>query len=323
MLKDLETIVRIIRQRYIGQNATVLRVLSQTNNTICEIEHRGRICVAKLVKDNDIDIGVMTSTMDSLRNSVHVPQIHDVINDEGGGGQTVLLMELVPGESLDRVLVRNDTNAGAALADVMIACLRVAASLPDLPFSEPGIYKRKAASFNTWKDFSSHYFARYYNRVAPRIENESFRSYLFTWADDIIANTTRSDKASLQTVPIDLNLRNFIWDGSKITVLNIPILGRSVPEHGQAAAAVQLRGFHAYELLMDRMKVDLGFGDPDLLNYYEVWILVGILSFYAQKLPPIRIEDSCNWGASITLMSNIMALTEWSPALDGKAKEAW
>ena len=158
-----------------------------------------------------------------------------------------------------------------------------------------GLYKRKAPTFATHGEFVEHYARRYWNRSRSFFDDRVQRT-VDRWIDGGLAAATVEDQA-FGVVAIDANLKNFIvtTDGS-LVVLNVPITGLSSTAHAVGALSVNLRHHRERDLFLNEVARRLPEVRLDLVPHFELWNMLGILSFYADRHPD-RPESWRNFGS--------------------------
>ena len=129
------------------------------------------------------------------------------------------------------------------------------------------------------------------------------------WIDGGLAAATVEDQA-FGVVAIDANLKNFIvtTDGS-LVVLNVPIAGLSSTAHAVGALSVNLRHHRERDLFFNEVARRIPEARLDLVPHFELWNMLGILSFYADRHPD-RPESWRNFGSPRPLRDDFVAHIE-------------
>ena len=167
----------------------------------------------------------------------------------------------------------------------------------DVPPLRPGfgLYKRKAQTFATHREFIEDYARRYWNRSRPFFDDRVQRA-VDQWIDGGLAAATVEDQA-FGVVAIDANLKNFIVTANgSLVVLNVLIAGLSSTAHAVGALSVNLRHHPERDLFFNEVARRLPEVRLDLVPHFELWNMLGILSFYADRHPD-RPESWRNFGS--------------------------
>ncbi len=303
-------------QNYISSlwKGSSLSLLSDTNNYVYRVEIGRHICVVKVIVDNDIPTNYLVNYMLQLRKHMRVPEVYDVRYLREELGIDLIVMEYIKGESLANVVHIDDNVLHMNITDSFINCLEIFKHI-DPPSKSIGLFKVNSPSFESISMFNEFYLLKYWRKCKQFISETSFINTIENWLSHTSALIEEFDALPSQFSPVDLNLKNFLINGKQIVLLNIPILGNTHPAHGMGAAAAQLRHSKAGILLREYFSHKYPHINQYIINYFEIWMLIGILAFYAGKQPN-ALKLAKNWGSPVSLMEDIGRLvTSWDTQL--------
>lgn len=92
-------------------------------------------------------------------------------------------------------------------------------------------------------------------------------------------------------------------------VLNVPIAAVSTPAHAVAAISAHLRNRKVRHQFLDAAAEGICTEDLEMVPHFELWQLLGILSFYAVREPD-RQREWQNWGSPVPLDEDFRSLVE-------------
>ncbi len=282
--------------------------LSESNNAVYLVRSQGEVVVAKHVTDTDIPLGYLAESSARLGELVPVQRIHRVYETERGDPFDAVLAEYVEGTDLATVLGRGEpelppAELAAFLGEFVVACRQVPRMHDGF-----GLYKRDAPVIDTHPEFVAHYARRYWGRARPFYEGTPVGDAVQEWLDGGLVEALRAHPAPYDVVPVDANLKNFVVtpDG-RIVVLNVPIAGVSTPAQAVAAISAHLRHHKVHEVFLESVEHGICKDDFALVPHFELWALLGILSFYAVREPDRRGEWR-DWGSPALLDEDFTAL---------------
>ena len=270
--------------------------LSGTNNDVYRVTDGDGSVVVKLVTDGDIPLDYLAEVNHALARRLPtqaVLEIHEACDAEPFD---VVVAEYIDGVDLAAVLGGDAVCSfdRAAISSFLVDFLEVMVDVPPL---RPGfgLYKRKAPTFATHREFVEHYARRYWNRSRSFFDDRVQRT-VDQWIDGGFAAATIDDQA-FGVVAIDANLKNFIVATDRsLVVLNVPIAGLSSTAHAVGAISVNLRHHPERDLFFDEVARRLPEARLDLVPHFELWNMLGILSYYADRHPD-RPESWWNFGS--------------------------
>lgn len=285
-------------------------LISATNNYVFRARGSGGPVVVKMIADADIDPAYLATTTTELGRELPVPAIHCIVSPDGPGDFAAILMDYVEGVPLSAAGVLRDPAVAAAFAELLAKCLIVVSDLPPY-FEGPGLFKKDAKPSRSLAEFVEAYFYKYLNRIKMRWNSTAFLGRVTRWAAGFHERLhARAYDDRIDVVSIDMNLRNFLFDGRQIYVLNLPILGNSLRDHSVGAILAQTAGTAAESAVSDRLRSTGVVGR--YAAYFDVWMSLGILSFYAsQRTGPL--PHATNWGSTITLIDHIEDVIDRHP----------
>lgn len=283
--------------------------LSRTNNCVYLVTNDDESVVVKLLTDSDIPVGYLAEVSEVIARRLPTQTVREIYGDRSAGPFEVVVTEYINGVDLATVLERDAASPldGAALSSFLVDFLQAMADVPPL---SPGfgLYKRTAPTFGTHREFIEHYAHRYWSRSRSFFDNRVQRT-VDQLIDGGFAGAT-VDNQPFGVVAIDANLKNFIRtsDGS-FAVLNVPIVGLSSPAHAVAAISVHLRHHRERDLFFDEVALRLPDVQLEFVPHFELWNMLGILSFYADRHPD-RPETWRNFASPKPLRDDLTAHLE-------------
>ncbi|WP_406091604.1 hypothetical protein [Streptomyces sp. NBC_01013] len=284
--------------------------LSDTNNVVFQVSspEAGRI-VAKHVTDTDIPLGYLARVNKALMDHVPVQRVLKVFETDQGDPFDATFCEFVEGQNLADQLeagsAPSDDEIVANLSRYVSAC----AHLPRL-YEGFGLYKRSATPWPTHREFVEYYGRRYWNRARPFYDGTDVAVAVDRWLDGGFAAAAERNPAPFRVISADANLKNWIVEpDERLRVLNVPIAGLSTPAHAVGAVSLHLRGSELHKKFLDTASATLCEGDAEMVPHFELWGLLGILSFYAVREPD-RQEHWEKWGSDVPLDVDFRNLVE-------------
>ena len=279
--------------------------LSATNNDVYRVTNDDGSVVVKLVTDGDIPLEYLVEVNRVMARRLPtqtVREIHETCSDEP---VDVVVADYIDGVDLAAVLggaatCPSDRAATASfLVDFLDAMLEVPPLRPGF-----GLYKRKAQTFATHSEFIEHYARRYWNRSRSFFDDRVQRT-VDQWIDGGFAAATIDDQLFGVTA-IDANLKNFIVTANgSLVVLNVPIVGLSSIAHAVGAISVNLRHHPERDLFLSEVARRRPEVRLDLVPHFELWNMLGVLSFYADRHPD-RPQAWRNFGSPRPLRDDFM-----------------
>ena len=283
--------------------------LSGTNNDVYLVTDGDGSVVVKLVTDGDIPLKYLVEVNQVVARRLPTQAVREIHAACDAEPFDVVVAEYIDGVDLAAVLGGDAACSfdRAAIASFLVDFLEVMLDVPPL---RPGfgLYKRKAQTFATHREFIEHYARRYWNRSRSFFDDRVQRT-VDRWIDGGFAAATADDQA-FGVVAIDANLKNFIvtTDGS-LVVLNVPIAGLSSTAHAVGALSVNLRHHPERDLFFNKVARRIPEVRLDLVPHFELWNMLGLLSFYADRHPN-RPESWRNFGSSRPLRDDFEAHLE-------------
>lgn len=275
--------------------------LSASNNSVFLVDDGDRKIVAKHVTDTDIPLSYLAESNAALAGAVPVQRVLRVLDRAQGDPFDGVLAEYVPGTDLATLLVRGeqavpDTELADHLARFLLACR----SLPRM-HDGYGAYKRSAPKLAGHTEFVQSYAARYWGRVRPVYQGTEIGEAVDSWVGHGLAEALRRNPAPHTVVPIDANLKNFIvTPDRRVVTLNVPIAAVSTPAHAVGAVSAHLRHRPLHGTFLDRVLAEQCADDAEMVPHFELWALLGVLSFYAVRHPDER-GTWRDWGSPVLL----------------------
>ncbi|MFF2372977.1 hypothetical protein ACFVUW_01135 [Streptomyces xiamenensis] len=296
---------RYLVARYPG--ARVSR-LSTSNNSVFLVDDAGRQLVAKHLTDTDIPLSYLADSNEALARSVPVQRIHHVLDRAQGDPFDGTLAAYVPGTDLATVLAGDERapspqELAAYLGRFLLACRQ----LPRM-HEGYGPYKRTAPQLASHEEFVVGYAARYWGRARPFYEGTRTGDAVDAWVEHGLGAALRRNPAPHAVVPIDANLKNFILTPDRrIVALNVPIAAVSTPAHAVAAVGAHLRHRPYHAAFLDEVLASQCPADAEMVPHFELWALLGILSFYAVR-HPLERDTWRDWGSPVLLDEDFRGL---------------
>lgn len=296
-----------LEQQYPGSDITEL---SRSNNSVFLVTSAARALIAKQVTDADISLDYLAIANGCLASHLPVQRIFRIYQQDQGDPFDGVLAEYVEGTDLATVLAHDQAALPAAeLASYLIRFLAACRELPRM-HEGFGLYKRGAPILHSYQEFLGHYARRYWGRARPFYAGSPIGAAVDDWVEHGLASAVRRHPAPLAVVPIDANLKNFILTPDRgIVALNVPIAGVSTPAHGVAAVSVHLRNRPLRETFLAAAQHGSCPADCAMVEHFELWTLIGILSFYAIREPDGRGEWR-DWGSPRLLDDDFQALVQ-------------
>ena len=259
--------------------------LSGTNNDVYLVTNDDGSVVVKRVTDSDIPLDYLSKVNRVIAERLPTQTVREVHFASDARAFDVVIAEYIDGVDLatalstDAELLLDRATISSFLVDFLEAMLHVPPLHPGF-----GLFKRKAQMFASHSKFIEHYARRYWNRSWSYFDSDVQR-LVEQWIDYGLTAATADDRA-FGVVAIDANLKNFIVanDGS-LVVLNVPIVGLSSIAHGVGALSVNLRHHPEQSLFLDEVASRLPEIRLDLVPHFELWNMLGVLSFYADRHP--------------------------------------
>ena len=283
--------------------------LSGTNNDVYLVTNDGGSVVVKLVTDGDIPLDYLAEVNRVLARRLPTQAVREIHEACDAEPFDVVVADYIDGVDLAAVLGSDAALSfdRAAVASFLVDFLEAMADVPPL---HPGfgLYKRGAPTFAAHSEFIEHYARRYWSRSRPFFDDGVQRT-VDRWIDGGFAAATAVDEA-FGVVAIDANLKNFMVaaDGS-LVVLNVPIAGLSSIAHAVGALSVNLRHHPERDLFLDEIAGRFPEVRLDLVPHFELWNMLGVLSFYAERHPD-RPESWRNFGSPRPLRHDFVAHLE-------------
>ena len=283
--------------------------LSGTNNEVYLVTIGGGSVVVKLVTDGDIPLEYLVEVnwvMARRLPTQTVREIHEACDAEPFD---VVVADYIDGVDLAAVLGGDAACSldRAAVASFLVDFLDAMLEVPPL---RPGfgLYKRKAQMFATHREFIEHYARRYWNRSRSFFDDRVQRT-VDHWIDGGFAAATIDDRP-FGVVAVDANLKNFIvTTNGSLVVLNVPIVGLSSVAHAVGAISVNLRHHPERDLFLSEVARRWPEVRLDLVPHFELWNMLGVLSFYADRRPD-RPESWRNFGSPRPLRDDFITLLD-------------
>jgi hypothetical protein len=284
--------------------------LSDTNNVVFQVSspEAGRI-VAKHVTDTDIPLSYLARANRALADHVPVQRVLKVFETEQGDPFDATFSEFVEGQNLADQLLAGTAPSEDEIVDNLCRYVSACAHLPRL-YEGFGLYKRSATPWPTHREFVEHYGRRYWNRARPFYEGTEVAEAVDRWLDGGFAAAAERHPAPYRTISADANLKNWVVEpDGRLRVLNVPIAGLSTPAHAVGAVSLHLRGSALHKKFLDTASATLCEGDAGMVPHFELWGLLGILSFYAVREPDRQAQWG-KWGSDVLLDVDFRQLVE-------------
>jgi hypothetical protein len=284
--------------------------LSGSNNLVYRVESAGGVVVAKHVTDTDIPLAWLARANAALADRVPVQRILRVCETARGDEFDAVFGGYVEGRNLAEALV--DGEGLPPTGELVEALCAFALACRELPRMHDGfgMYKREAPRLDGHMPFVEHYARRYWGRVRPHYEGTRVGAAVDDWIDGGFAAVAARHPAPFTTVAIDANLKNFIvTPDRRVVVLNVPIAALSTPAQAVGAISAHLRHREPYRPFREAAAARVCPDDAELVPHFELWALLGIMSFYAVREPEHK-DRWRNWGSPVTLDEDFHALVE-------------
>ena len=215
--------------------------LSGTNNDVYLVTDDDGSVVVKLVTDGDIPLDYLAEVNRVVARRLPTQAVREIHEACDAEPFDVVVAEYIDGVDLAAVLGGDAAHSfdRAAIASFLVDFLQ---AMLDVPPLHPGfgLYKRKAPTFTTHREFIEHHARRYWNRSRPFFDDR-VQCTVDQWIDGGLAAATVDDHA-YGVAAIDANLKNFIVTANgSLVVLNVPIIGLSSMAHAVGALSVNLR----------------------------------------------------------------------------------
>lgn len=284
--------------------------LSDSNNDVYLVRQGESCTIAKQVTDSDIPLLYHAEANEALADALDVQRIRRVCLLERGDPFDAVFADYVEGVDLATALPSGQAPVEPqALVDFLRRFVLTCRRLPRL---RPGftMYKRDAPTFAEHADFVVHYASRYWSRVRPSYQGGHVAAAVDDWLSGGLAEALNRHPASFDVVAIDANLKNFVVanDGS-LTVLNVPIAALSTPAQAVGAVGVHLRGSALHDRWLEVARAELCPDDHQLVPHFELFSVLGIMSFHAVR-DPGRHAEWRNWGSDVPLDVSLRDLVD-------------
>jgi hypothetical protein len=283
--------------------------LSGSNNLVYLVRTSTGPIVAKHVVDADIPLSYLAEANRRLADHLPVQQILRVFETARDDPFDAVFAEYVAGVDLADVLT-GDAEGELPMTELAEYLARFVVACRDLPkmHGSFGMYKRDAPTFAAHVDYVVHYGRRYWGRVRPFYAGTPVADAIDAWLDGGFARAAGRHPAPYSVVPIDANLKNFILTPEgRIVVLNVPIAAVSTPAHAVAAISTHLRNREHHAHFLKEAAARVLADDAEMVPHFEMWLLLGILSFYAVRQPD-RQAQWRDWGAPVPLSDDFTGL---------------
>ncbi|RKN08166.1 hypothetical protein [Streptomyces radicis] len=275
--------------------------LSDSNNAVFLVKSADETVVAKHVTDTDIPLSYLAESNATLASFLPVQRILRVFETERGDPFDAVFSEYVEGEDLASVM--QDERRAPTTDELVDHLCRFVLACRELPRPHEGfgLYKRDAPVHDAHQAFVEHYARRYWGRARPFYVDTPVGLAVDAWLDGGFAAAARRHPAPFTVVAIDANLKNFLMTPDRrIVTLNVPIAGYSTPAHAVGAITTHLRGRAPRGPFLAAAAERLCPDDAAMVPHFELWGLLGILSFYAVRQPERRGEWR-SWGSPVPL----------------------
>ncbi|MFF5481888.1 phosphotransferase [Streptomyces sp. NPDC012935] len=284
--------------------------LSDTNNPVFLVSspEAGQV-VVKHVTDTDIPLSYLARVNEELSRHIPVQRVLRVFEADRGDPFDALFCEYVEGRNLADELGGGGPLPDADIAGQLCDYVRACAHLPQL-YEGFGLYKRGASSMATHREFVEYYGRRYWNRARHFYEGTSVAAAVDRWLDGGFAAAAARNPVPPRVISADANLKNWIVEpGGRLRVLNVPIAGLSTPAHAVGAVSLHLRNSPLHKEFLTTATATLCQEDAEMVPHFELWGLLGILSFYAVREPE-RQREWPKWGSTVLLDTDFRNLVE-------------
>ena len=302
MIRDFK---QFILEMYPGAK---LSLISTSNSYVIKVTGCGTPKVAKLVLDEGIPTEYFETTSHKISQNIKTQKIIKVIPVNADRKSCCIIAEYVDGNNLSSVLEEKQVELNSTIiAEYLIEFIKACSNLPPY-FDGFGLYKTNRLQFDSYRDFILFYANQYWSRVRPFILESDKVEAIDDWIKIKLFEALKNFRGNFCVAAIDANLKNFlISDKNKITLLNVPIIGKTSKAHAIGAISAHLRNTKIYDNFINVAKNDLIEKEIALLPHFEAWTLLGILSFYAKRKPE-RIYTCKNWGAPVSLFRDFLSI---------------
>jgi hypothetical protein len=307
MGKGMSMFTAFLEREYPGSHITEL---SGSNNSVFLVNSAAGALIAKHVTDADISLDYLATANNYLADYLPVQKIFRIYQQEQGDPFDGVLAEYVEGSDLATVLAQDQAALPAdELAGYLVRFLAACRELPRM-HQGFGLYKRKAPVIATYQEFLEHYARRYWGRARPFYAGSPIGEAVDEWIEHGLVSAVSRHPAPFAVVPVDANLKNFILTPDRgIVALNVPIAAVSTPAHAVAAVSVHLRNQPLRESFLAQARHSSCPDDFAMVEHFELWTLIGILSFYAVREPDRRGEWR-DWGSPVPLDGDFQSLVQ-------------
>jgi hypothetical protein len=290
-----------LQEKYPG---CVLAEISSTNSLVYLVHTQDGPLVAKHVLDKDVPLNYSAAVNRHLSRCLPVQEVLEIYEVEAGDHFDAVIARHVEGVDVASLL----TSGAEALdmAGLVTYLARFVDACDELPRLHSGfaMFKRNAPIFDQHIDWITHYGNRYWKRARPFFAESPVAEAVDEWLDSGFSEAAGQAGSVYQAVPVDANLKNFIvTDAGEFVVLNVPIIAVSTRSHAIGAISAHLRNRPAHAAFLELATSSLDPRQRDLVAHYELWLLLGILSFYADREPD-RPEHWRDWGAPVPLRTD-------------------
>lgn len=284
--------------------------LSGSNNTVYRVRAAsGEDVVVKHVTDSEIPLTYMVEANARLADFLPVQRILRTFEVARGDPFDAVFAEYVEGQDLAALLAAD--NGGLPVATLVDFLCEFVAACRRLPTMHDGfgMFKRGAPTFGTHPDFMAYYGRRYWARVRPFYSGTPVADAVEEWLVRGLPAALRAP-APPTVVAVDANLKNLVVTPDlRIVVLNVPIAALSTSAHAVGAVSVHLRHRDSHDRFLRAVARGPATFAADLIPHFELWTLLGIMSFYAAR-EPRRHEQWRNWGSPVPLGEDFRGLVE-------------
>jgi hypothetical protein len=283
--------------------------VSRSNNIAYVVETGGEVVTVKVMTDPDIPTDYLLEVNQAIARTCRTPLVHSVHRKAAGAAYDCVVLEYIEGENVAAILENSPALLHApAFVEALSNVIEALAELRPHAAGY-GLYKSDGRMFEQHADFISFYVDRYVGRVLPAV-SKALAERIGRWRDGVVSFAGGPQESS-RVVPVDMNLRNFIQTSSgDIVVLNVPIVARSRAEHAFGACSAHLAGTALRDELIAtatrRMTCSI---EARAIAHYELFTLLGILSFYAKRCAPAPIDPMTrNWGSRMGILEQLELL---------------
>ncbi len=278
MIDSFETFVT---ERY---PAGKLTPLSDSNNRVYRVDDSGASLIVKHITDVDIPLDYLATVNHVIGTRLPTQRVVEIHQADADRALDIVISQYVLGVDLASVVGQPDRSPEPdTLARFFVDFIE---SMFEAPPLHPGfgLFKRGAPMFDRRSEFLEYYASRYWGRARPFFDH-SVQALVDRWVGGGLGAAVAAEDADA-TVAIDANLKNFLVSHDRsLTVLNVPIAGTSSVSHAVGALSVHLRHHPARTYFLDEASRRLQSVSTDLIPHFEMWNMLGILSFYAVREP--------------------------------------